>query len=72
MSDHPTPPSWLGIASWLPVAAYFFIKYVVVGRDNMTSKQSYMLIGFVILAEIALWQYRKQFRPKKTDEHGTD
>jgi len=72
MSDHPTPPPWLSVVGWLPVAAYFIIKYMIVGRENMTAKQSYLLIGFVILAEIALWQYRKKFRPKKTDENGID
>jgi hypothetical protein len=72
MSDTPTPPPWLSIVGWVPVAAYFLIKYAIIGSDNMTSKQSYLLIGFVILAEVALWQYRKQFRPKKTDENGID
>ncbi len=72
MSDTPTPPPWLAAAGWFPIAAYLVIKYMIIGRENVTAKQSYLLIGFVILAEIALWQYRKQFRPKKTDEHGID
>lgn len=73
MTSTPTPPPWLGPLSWLPVAAYFLIKYAIVGSENMTSQQSYLLIGFVITAEIGLWQYRKKFRaPKNSDEHGTD
>jgi hypothetical protein len=72
MSDHPTPPAWLGIASWFPVIAYFAVKYLIIGPENVTTKQTYLLIGFVILAEIALWQYRKSFRPKNTDDHGID
>lgn len=72
MSDTPTPPPWLAIAGWAPVVIYFLVKYVIIGRENMSTKQSYLLIGFVILAEIAFWQYRKKFRPKKTDENGID
>jgi hypothetical protein len=57
---------------WLPVGIYFLVKYVVIGRENMTSQQSWLLIGAVILAEVALWQYRRQFRKKKNpEEDGT-
>jgi len=73
MSSPSNPPAWLGPLSWLPVAAYFLIRYVIIGRENMTNQQSYLLIGFVIMAEIALWQYRKQFRtPQNENEDGTD
>ncbi|TXF86018.1 hypothetical protein FUA23_19985 [Neolewinella aurantiaca] len=72
MSDHPTPPAWLGFASWIPVLVYFAVKYLIIGSENVTRNQTYLLIGFVILAEVALWQYRKSFRPKQTDNHGTD
>ncbi len=61
-SPHSSPPPWLGLLSWVPVLAYFLIKYLVIGRDQITRQQNWMLIGAVILAEIALWQYRKQFR----------
>ena len=44
------------------------VKYVIIGRENMTSQQSWLLIGAVILAEVALWQYRRQFREKKNPE----
>jgi len=62
------PPPWLGLIGWLPVAVYFLVKYVIVGSENMTSRQSWLLIGAVILAEVALWQYRRQFREKKNPE----
>ncbi len=66
-------PPWLGLLSWVPVLAYFLIKYVVIGREQITSRQSWLLIGAVIMAEIALWQYRKQFRrPQETDSDGAD
>ncbi len=73
MSSSSNPPAWLAPLSWLPVVAYFLIRYVIVGRENMTSQQSYLLIGFVIMAELALWQYRKQFRTPQNENHdGTD
>jgi len=57
----------------VPIACYFLVKYVVIGRDNITSQQTYLLIGFVVLAEIALWQYRKKFRkPQNENRDGTD
>ena len=58
----PTPPPWLGLLSWLPIIVYFTLKYAVIGVDNITSRQNWLLIGAVIFAEIALWQYRKRFR----------
>lgn len=69
-----TPPAWLGVVSWLPVVLYFVFKYVVIGREAITTRQHYLLIGFVILAEIALWQYRRTFRNTEptNEDHGTD
>lgn len=69
-----SPPPWLGLVSWLPVLIYFFVKYAIIGREQITSKQNWMLIGAVILAEVALWQYRKQFRqpPSPPTQDGTD
>ncbi|OAV42738.1 hypothetical protein [Lewinella sp. 4G2] len=68
-----SPPSWLPYVSWVPVLLYFAVKYFVIGQENMTGRQHLYLIGAVILAEIALWKYRKQFtRPTNNDEHGTD
>lgn len=68
-----TPPVWLPYLRWAPVAIYFLVKYGLIGAGNITGKQSGLLIGFVILAEIAMWQYRKRFRPAKTQESdGTD
>jgi|GEM_PF-3104686 len=73
MNSSPTPPPWLGPVRWVPIACYFLVKYVVIGRDNITSQQTYLLIGFVVLAEIALWQYRKKFRkPQNENRDGTD
>lgn len=72
MSPKQAPP-WLGLVGWLPIIVYFLIKYVVVGSDVMTGRQNLMLLGAVVLAELALWQYRKQFRPEKNQEdNGTD
>ncbi|MEL7159584.1 MAG: hypothetical protein AAFN92_02405 [Bacteroidota bacterium] len=71
----PQPPPWLGLLSWLPVITYFVVKYAIIGREQITSRQSWLLIAAVILAEIALWQYRKQFRkppPENEHPHGTD
>ncbi|MBC6993089.1 hypothetical protein QWY85_14665 [Neolewinella lacunae] len=71
-SSHSSPPPWLGLLNWVPVLAYFLIKYLVIGRDQITRQQNWMLIGAVILAEIALWQYRKQFRkPQPPADNGT-
>ena len=67
------PPAWLLFAGWAPVAIYFFVKYVVIGYDRITSRQSWLLIGAVILAEVALWQYRKRTFPTQPDnDDGTD
>lgn len=71
----PGPPPWLGLLSWVPIVTYFVVKYAVIGRERITSRQSWLLIGAVILAEIALWQYRKQFRKpshENKDQHGAD
>ena len=70
MEDQRTPPAWLSFASWVPIIAYLAVKYLIIGAKNVTTKQTYLLIGFVILAEIAIWQYRKSFRPKKNDDDG--
>jgi len=76
MNDNPSPPPWLGVIRWLPVAMYFIVKYAIIGREQITSRQTWLLIGAVIMAEIALWQYRKQFRRPPSednqDEHGTN
>jgi hypothetical protein len=71
MHDHSPkqPPPWLGIVGWLPIVAYFVVKYLIVGSEAMTGRQNLMLLGAVILAEIALWQYRRQFRPRKNEEN---
>lgn len=61
-------PKWISYLSYLPVLLYFVVKYLVIGSENITSKQSWMLIGAVVLAEIALWQYRRSFtRTENTD-----
>ena len=66
------PPSWLKYASWMPVLAYFAIKYVLF-KGEMTGQQQVLLFGAVILAEVALWQYRKQFRQtRNSDTDGSD
>ena len=69
-----TPPPWLPYLSWLPVVIYFGVKYYVIGADQLTGRQNLYLIGAFILAEVALWQYRRQFNKKANNEedHGTD
>ena len=59
--------------TWVPLLLYFLVKYVLIGRENITTRQSFLLLGFVVLAEIALWQYRRRFaRADKTPTDGTD
>jgi hypothetical protein len=54
------------------VLAYFAIKYLLF-KGEMTGRQQMLLFGAVILAEVALWQYRKQFRSThNSDNNGTD
>ena len=66
-------PAWLLFAGWAPVAIYFFVKYALIGHERITTRQSLLLIGAVILAEVALWQYRKRTFPTQThDDDGTD
>lgn len=68
-----TPPSWLNLVAWAPVLIYFGVKYLVIGYENITTRQSFLLLGAVILAEVALWQYRKSFRgDKKPEGDGTN
>ena len=70
----PRPPAWLGIMTWVPLLLYFVVKYLVIGRDNMTTTQSLLLLGFVVLAEIALWRYRRKFTSTtaQPEDDGTD
>ncbi len=66
------PPPWLKYTGWAPVLAYFAIKYLLF-KGEMTGRQQMLLFGAVILAEVALWQYRKQFRSThNSDNNGTD
>lgn len=66
------PPSWLKYASWIPVLAYFAIKYLLF-KGDMAGRQQMLLFGAVILAEVALWQYKKQFRQtRNSDNDGSD
>ena len=54
-------PPWYGYLSFLPILLYFVTKYVLIGADQITRRQSWMLIAAVVLAEIALWRYRRSF-----------
>ncbi|WP_116106446.1 hypothetical protein [Lewinella sp. IMCC34191] len=56
--------------AWIPVLVYFVTKYLIFGND-MARNQWFILIAAVILAEIALWQYRRT-QLKKDAPDGTD
>ncbi|THH40252.1 hypothetical protein [Neolewinella litorea] len=56
--------------AWVPVLVYFVVKYLVFGNE-MSQQQWVALIVAVILAEVALWQYRRRDL-KKYPPHGTD
>ena len=54
--------------AWLPVLVYFVTKYIVFGNE-MARNQWFILIAAVVLAEVALWQYRRSDQQQKpTDE----
>lgn len=64
-------PPWYGYLSFLPILLYFVTKYVIIGSDQITSRQSWMLIAAVVLAEVALWRYRRGFTTtENTPEDG--
>ncbi|PPK88861.1 hypothetical protein CLV84_1835 [Neolewinella xylanilytica] len=56
--------------AWVPVLVYFVTKYLVFGNE-MPRSQWWMLIAAVILAEIALWRYRRQAL-RNEPPHGTN
>ncbi|NJB87633.1 NADH:ubiquinone oxidoreductase subunit 2 (subunit N) [Lewinella marina] len=45
--------------AWVPILVYFVVKYLVFGNE-MPQNQWIALIVAVILAEVALWQYRRR------------
>lgn len=56
--------------AWIPVLVYFVTKYLIFGNE-MARDQWFILIAAVVLAEIALWRYRraklKKDVPDETD-----
>ena len=56
--------------AWVPVLVYMVVKYVVYGNE-MPRNQWFILIAAVILAEVALWLYRRADL-RKTPADGTD
>ena len=53
--------------AWVPVLVYFVTKYLIFGNE-MPRNQWMLLIAAVVLAEVALWRYRRQsLRKEPTD-----
>lgn len=64
----PQPPAWLRYLTWVPLLLYFLLKYVVIGADNITGRQSMLLLAFIVVAEIGLWAYRRKFTRRPNDD----
>ncbi|NJC25819.1 hypothetical protein [Neolewinella antarctica] len=60
-------PGWLKYAGWLPLVIYFGLKYLVIGPENLTQLQGFILLGAAVLAHLAVWKYRKSFNPQPKD-----
>ena len=56
--------------AWVPVLVYFVTKYLIFGNE-MSRNQWLLLIAAVVLAEVALWRYRRQVL-RKDSSHGAD
>lgn len=56
--------------AWVPIVVYFVTKYLIFGNE-MPRNQWFALIAAVLLAELALWQYRRRDL-QKDPPHGTD
>ena len=54
-------PFWLEYSSFIMVGIYFVVKYVAIGRDNLTTAQNLMLLAAFVVALFGIAQYRKQF-----------
>ncbi|CAH0999647.1 hypothetical protein LEM8419_00947 [Neolewinella maritima] len=60
---------------WVPILLYFVVKYLVFDNE-LTWTQQLSLIAFVVLAELALWGYRRRQQRQSGDSlpnaDGTD
>lgn len=73
MTEKPPPaPPWVGLLTWLPLVAYFVIKYAIVGAANMSGQQSIMLIVACVLASFAISRFQKSYYSNNGPGGGTD